>query len=88
MKLKLNKKKLKNLSLDNKALPADMTPNIGGGFDTYECDTDTNPTTWPAPTNGCVPGPTMGAACQTARDCGGGMSDPRQNPYCNTDGCY
>ncbi len=30
MKLKLNKKKLKNLSKDNKALPLDMTPQIGG----------------------------------------------------------
>ena len=30
MKLKLNKKKLKNLSKDNNALPADMTPLIGG----------------------------------------------------------
>jgi len=31
MKLKLNKKKIKNLSKDNKALPVDMTPQIGGG---------------------------------------------------------
>ncbi len=31
MKLKLNKKKLKNLSKDNKALPLDMTPQVGGG---------------------------------------------------------
>ncbi len=31
MKLQLNKKKLKNLSKDNKVLPADMTPQIGGG---------------------------------------------------------
>ncbi|SFD48722.1 hypothetical protein [Pseudoalteromonas denitrificans] len=30
MKLKLNKKKLKNLSNDNKALPMNMTPKIGG----------------------------------------------------------
>ncbi|WDE03213.1 hypothetical protein SG34_017610 [Thalassomonas viridans] len=30
MKLKLNKKKLKNLSRDNKALPAAMTPQVGG----------------------------------------------------------
>ena len=30
MKLKLNKKKLKNLSRDNKALPAAMTPQIAG----------------------------------------------------------
>lgn len=31
LKLKLNKKKLKNLSKDTKALPEDMTPHIGGG---------------------------------------------------------
>ncbi len=30
MKLKLNKKKLKNLSKDNKALPMDMTPEVAG----------------------------------------------------------
>ncbi len=32
MKLKLNKKKIKNLSQDNKALPAEMTPKIAGGL--------------------------------------------------------
>ena len=32
MKLKLNKKKLKNLSKDKNALPADMTAKIGGGM--------------------------------------------------------
>ncbi|WDE09056.1 hypothetical protein SG34_030235 [Thalassomonas viridans] len=31
MKLKLNKNKLKNLSKDHKALPAEMTPNVAGG---------------------------------------------------------
>ena len=31
MKLKLNKNKLKNLSQDKKRLPADMTPQVGGG---------------------------------------------------------
>ncbi|SFD64903.1 hypothetical protein [Pseudoalteromonas denitrificans] len=38
MKLKLNKKKLKNLSKDNKSLPADMTPQVGGGkgFNSFE----------------------------------------------------
>ncbi|WDD99847.1 hypothetical protein [Thalassomonas actiniarum] len=30
MKLKLNKKKLKNLSQNNQAIPADMTPQIAG----------------------------------------------------------
>lgn len=34
MKLKLNKTHLKNLSLDEKALPMDMTPDIGGGAGT------------------------------------------------------
>ncbi|SFD50152.1 hypothetical protein [Pseudoalteromonas denitrificans] len=34
MKLKLNKKKLKNLSKDNNALPAAMTPQVGGGTGT------------------------------------------------------
>ncbi|WDE02747.1 MULTISPECIES: hypothetical protein [Thalassomonas] len=31
MKLKLNKKKLKNLSKDKKSLPAEMTPQVAGG---------------------------------------------------------
>ncbi|SFD27083.1 hypothetical protein [Pseudoalteromonas denitrificans] len=31
MKLSLNKKKIKNLSKDTKSLPADMTPQVGGG---------------------------------------------------------
>ena len=31
MELKLNKKKLKNLSNDNAVLPAEMTPQIAGG---------------------------------------------------------
>ncbi|SFD60173.1 hypothetical protein [Pseudoalteromonas denitrificans] len=31
MKLKLNKKKLKNLSKDFKAVPKEMTPQVGGG---------------------------------------------------------
>ncbi len=31
MKLKLNKKKMKNLSKDNKAVPAEMTPMVAGG---------------------------------------------------------
>jgi hypothetical protein len=32
--LKLNKKKLKNLSKDNQALPMDITPQVGGGITT------------------------------------------------------
>ncbi|SFD41269.1 hypothetical protein [Pseudoalteromonas denitrificans] len=31
MKLKLNKKNLKNLSKDAKTIPADMTPQVAGG---------------------------------------------------------
>ncbi|SFD34881.1 hypothetical protein [Pseudoalteromonas denitrificans] len=31
MKLKLNKKKMKNLSEDHKALPAKMTAKVAGG---------------------------------------------------------
>ena len=31
MKLKLNKKKIKNLSKDRKSIPAEMTPQIAGG---------------------------------------------------------
>lgn len=48
MKLKLNKKKLKNLSNDNKALPVDMTPMIAGGL-SRQCE-------MPLPTN-------LNAAC-------------------------
>ncbi|SFD69536.1 hypothetical protein [Pseudoalteromonas denitrificans] len=36
MKLKLNKKKLKNLSKDSAALPVEMTPQVGGGIPTIE----------------------------------------------------
>jgi hypothetical protein len=32
MKLQLNKKQLKNLTNDAQVLPADMTPQIGGGL--------------------------------------------------------
>ncbi|KZN50032.1 hypothetical protein [Pseudoalteromonas luteoviolacea] len=31
MKLNLNKKKLKSLSSDSNAFPADLTPRVGGG---------------------------------------------------------
>ncbi|SFD67403.1 hypothetical protein [Pseudoalteromonas denitrificans] len=37
MKLKLNKKKIKNLSNDNKKIPAEMTPLIAGAG-TTGCD--------------------------------------------------
>jgi hypothetical protein len=36
MKLKLNKKQLKNLSKDNKVLPLDMTPQVGAGANHQE----------------------------------------------------
>lgn len=57
MKLKLNKKKLKNLSKDNKALPEVLTPQVGGGrieLDTvshtcWEVCNDTDPNFCPAP---------------------------------------
>ncbi|WDE12124.1 hypothetical protein [Thalassomonas haliotis] len=46
MKLKLNKKKLKNLSDDKKALPENMTPQVGGGYTTrpwtWYCEEPTN----------------------------------------------
>mgnify|MGYP000132328007 CR=1 FL=1 len=45
MKLNLNKKKLKNLSKDNKALPAALTPKIAGGTDspTADCNAGSMP---------------------------------------------
>ncbi|WP_281561392.1 hypothetical protein [Thalassomonas sp. RHCl1] len=39
MKLKLNKKKLKNLSKDNKTIPAAMTPQVAGGIRSPELET-------------------------------------------------
>ncbi len=55
MKLKLNKKKLKNLSKDNNALPADMTPKIAGGnYTGYTCNaSNTCLTTWSEQPNNC-----------------------------------
>lgn len=32
MKLKLNKKKIKNLSKDTKAIPVELTPQVAGGY--------------------------------------------------------
>ena len=40
MKLKLNKKNIKNLSLDSQVLPSDMTPDVAGAgltFNTAAC---------------------------------------------------
>ncbi|WDE07451.1 hypothetical protein SG34_011485 [Thalassomonas viridans] len=39
MKLKLNKKKLKNLSKDSKTIPAAMTPHVAGGTKGPELET-------------------------------------------------
>lgn len=36
MKLKLNKKKVKNLSKDNKALPMVLTAQVAGGAERFE----------------------------------------------------
>lgn len=50
MKLKLNKKSVKNLSKDNKALPVNATPAVAGGFNSLQCDTTSDfcqrPTTY------------------------------------------
>ncbi|GEK09422.1 hypothetical protein HUZ36_08050 [Pseudoalteromonas sp. McH1-7] len=40
MKLNLNKKSIKNLSRDNKALPVNATPAIAGGVATNLCNSD------------------------------------------------
>ncbi|SFD34502.1 hypothetical protein [Pseudoalteromonas denitrificans] len=41
MKLKLNKKKLKNLSKDSNSLPLGMTPHVGGGKNYSDnCESD------------------------------------------------
>jgi len=64
MKLKLNKKKLKNLSKDQNVIPAGMTPQIGGGAHkesqeppcgTLNCQPGgvTGPFVCAIPTNGC-----------------------------------
>ncbi|WDE13712.1 hypothetical protein [Thalassomonas haliotis] len=39
MKIKLNKKKLKNLTKDQNVLPVAMTPQVGGAdaFNTWTC---------------------------------------------------
>ena len=72
MKLVLNKKKLKNLSKDNNILPESMTPQVAGGtnhFDSYYCDTDTNPGTWPGPTGNCTI-PDVTDLCNQSNNCG------------------
>ncbi|RZM84566.1 hypothetical protein C3B51_03190 [Pseudoalteromonas rubra] len=60
MKLKLNKKKLKGLTVDSKAIPGAMTPKVAGGnftnhpllcFPTIEPACNTNIQTG-CPTNG------------------------------------
>ncbi|ESP95556.1 MULTISPECIES: hypothetical protein [Pseudoalteromonas] len=49
MKLNLNKKKVKTLSNDNRALPYAQTPNIAGG---YRTKTGCNGTTYACHSNG------------------------------------
>ena len=76
MKLILDKNKLKNLSLDNNVLPADMTPQVGGGgIPTHEgvC------------THGCIPNVTDSCACSIG-SCGCD-SIPNQG-NCNTNTCW
>ena len=62
MKLKLNKKKLKNLSKDQNVIPADMTPQVGGGFRkeslepicaTFDCPPDDATGAFVCVTHGC-----------------------------------
>ena len=76
MKIQLNKKKLKNLSLDNQVLPNGMTPQIGGGTGknsntctrTNECEQET---AWCDPnSNWCGGGGTGGGGT------GGGTTNP------------
>jgi hypothetical protein len=51
MKLTLNKKTIKNLSKDAKALPADMTPQVGGGAESKFCPVPTTHETGVCNTN-------------------------------------
>lgn len=86
MKLKLNKKTLKNLSKDTSVLPADMTPQVGGGITAaVNCPTDTTL-------------PTTQINCNSDGNCGGGgdpddptflcgWSDNCVSGYCITDLC-
>ncbi|WP_440053492.1 hypothetical protein ACSLBF_11275 [Pseudoalteromonas sp. T1lg65] len=46
MKIKLNKQKLKNLSLDGELLPSVMTPKIGGGLAAVDQKTGGDPCTY------------------------------------------
>lgn len=93
MKLKLNKKNLKNLSKDAQVLPANMTPVVAGG--SYECATDTTPGTWPTPSqntcnggggsNTCITNDRL-LNCNVTGSCGC-ISGPIE-PGCNTNTCY
>ncbi len=62
MKLELNKKRLKNLSRDSKALPLDMTPQVGGGCGSAGWDCR-KPPKQISVGGGCI-------TTYTAKDCG------------------
>ena len=83
MKLKLNKKKLKNLSKDASILPSAMTPQVGGGNQTEGCSRYACLESYgPCPTEGicdatdsayCAPGSEAGCAsnaCGSNGECG------------------
>lgn len=73
MKLNLKKKELVNLSHDNKVLPAELTPEVGGGAHTCGCDCA------PQTQQNCQT-PTSGPACRVSLEpgetCGRGQGRP------------
>lgn len=83
MKLKLEKKNLKNLSQDMQVLPADMTPQVAGGYTAEKCGGGN--------TDGGGGNMTYGTTlCQTER-CGG-TTGGDTSPHCapsedSVDGC-
>ena len=83
MKLKLNKKKLKNLSNDANALPADLTPRVAGG------DPRTSIETWKdCPTVGdCDPHPDRTNYCAPGTEAGCNSYGCMSDEYCGTVTC-
>lgn len=73
MKLTLNKKALKQLSIDNAVLPSNMTPQIAGGAWTASCqcvlttDLQGDPS-YDATVCGCNPAPTLDVTCNPATE--------------------
>lgn len=67
MKLKLNKKSVKNLSLDSQVLPNNMTPNVAGGDSANICE-GTSGATYTT------------ATCLSQYPCSGATVDT--NPHC------